>query len=52
MHEERAWYLLSVQLSGEATPEELEELRMLLQAHPELGLRVQIMQNIWRSKQS
>jgi transmembrane sensor len=52
MHEERAWYLLSLQLSGEATQEELEELRMLLQAHPELGLRIQVMQNIWRSKQT
>lgn len=52
MHEERAWYLLSLQLAGEATPEELEELRNLLQSHPELGLRAQIMHNIWRSQQN
>jgi transmembrane sensor len=52
MHEERAWYLLSLKLSGEATQQELEEFEMLLQAHPELGLRAQIMQNLWRSKQA
>jgi transmembrane sensor len=52
MNEERVWYLLSVQLSEEATAEELEELNSLLQQHPELGLRTDIMRNIWRSKQS
>jgi transmembrane sensor len=51
MNEERAWYLLSLQLSGEATAEELEEFNMLLQQHPELGLRVEIMRNIWSSQQ-
>jgi transmembrane sensor len=52
MNEERVWYLLSVQLSGEATQEELEELNTLLKEHPELGMRTEIMRNIWRSKQS
>jgi transmembrane sensor len=51
MNEERAWYLLSLQLSGEATAEELEEFNMLLQQQPDLGLRVEIMRNIWRSRQ-
>jgi ferric-dicitrate binding protein FerR (iron transport regulator) len=50
MNEERVWYLLSVQLSGEATPEELEELNTLLMQHPELGLRAEIMRNMWQNK--
>lgn len=50
MNEERVWYLLSVQLSGEATAEELEELNTLLQQHPALGLRAEIMRNVWNSK--
>jgi transmembrane sensor len=52
MNEERTWYLLSVQLSGEATPEELEELNTLLKQQPELGLRADIMRNIWNTRQS
>lgn len=47
MNQERTWYLLSVQLSGEATPEELEELSTLLKQQPELGLRADIMRNLW-----
>lgn len=50
MNEERVWYLLSVQLSGEATAEELEELNTLLKQHPSLGLRAEVMRNIWNSK--
>lgn len=50
MNEERVWDLLSVQLSGEATAEELEELNTLLKQHPSLGLRVEIMRNAWNSK--
>jgi transmembrane sensor len=52
MNEERVWYLLSVQLSGEATPEELEELNSLLKQQPELGLRADIMRNLWNNRQS
>jgi ferric-dicitrate binding protein FerR (iron transport regulator) len=51
MNEERVWYLLSLQLSGEATTEELKEYDTLLQQYPELGMRAEIMRNIWRSKQ-
>jgi ferric-dicitrate binding protein FerR (iron transport regulator) len=51
MNEERAWYLLSLQLSGEATPEELEELNTLLQQRPELGLQAEIVGKIWNSRQ-
>jgi transmembrane sensor len=52
MNEERVWYLLSVQLSGEATPDELEELNALLKQQPELGLRAGIMRNIWNNGQT
>ena len=51
MNEERVWYLLSVQLSGEATAEELEEFNTLLKQYPALGLRAEIIRNSWRSKQ-
>ncbi|MBO9202703.1 MULTISPECIES: FecR family protein [Niastella] len=51
MNEERAWYLLSVQLSGEATPEEGEELHALLSQHPEWGLRADIIRNMWNNRQ-
>lgn len=51
MNEERVWYLLSVQLSGEATAEELEEYSTLLSQYPELGMRAEILHNIWNSKQ-
>jgi transmembrane sensor len=51
MNEERVWYLLSTQLSGEATAEELEEYNTLLTQYPELGMRAEIVRNIWNSKQ-
>jgi len=50
MTEERTWYLLSLSLAGESTPEEAEELQALLRLHPELGLRAEILQNVWKSK--
>jgi transmembrane sensor len=50
MNEERAWYLLSVQLSGEASIEELEELHTLLSQHPEWGLRAGIIRNMWNNR--
>ncbi|WP_207513417.1 FecR family protein [Longitalea luteola] len=50
MNEERVWFLLSIQLSGEATPKELEELNSLLKQHPEWELRAELMRNMWRSK--
>jgi transmembrane sensor len=50
MNEERVWYLLSVQLSGEATREELEELNTLLSQHPEWGLRADLIRNMWNNK--
>ena len=46
--EERFWLLVSLQLSGEATPEELTELQDILHQHPEWALRKEILQNTWR----
>jgi transmembrane sensor len=48
MKEERIWLLLSLQLSGEATPAELEELSTLLQQYPDEGMKAAILQNIWQ----
>src|SRR4051794_32035154 len=50
MNEERVWYLLSVQLSGEASREEGEELNALLSQHPEWGLRADIIRNMWNNR--
>ena len=51
MNEERVWLLFSLQLSGEATPEEQKELNDLLKQYPDMGLRMEIMRNVWKSKQ-
>jgi transmembrane sensor len=51
MNEERFWLLVSLQLAGEATPGELEELSMYLQQHPEKGLQVEIVRNMWKKEQ-
>jgi transmembrane sensor len=50
MNEERVWYLLSVQLSGEASKEESEELHTLLSQYPELGMRADIIRNMWNNR--
>lgn len=50
MNEDRFWSLVSLKLSGEAQPEELAELEMLLQQHPELGLRADMLDTVWQSK--
>lgn len=47
--EKRIWYLLSLSLSGEATPEEGAELEAMLRQYPDEGFRVQILQNIWKN---
>ncbi len=39
MENEKFWLLVSLKLSGEATPAELQELQSLLQEQPELGLQ-------------
>lgn len=48
MNDERFWLLVSLQLAGEATAEELEELSAYLKEHPGKGLQVDIMRNMWK----
>jgi transmembrane sensor len=48
--EERFWLLVSLQLSGEASTEELTELDGLLRENPEWGLRKELFTNIWQQK--
>ncbi|MBL7740123.1 MAG: FecR domain-containing protein [Chitinophagaceae bacterium] len=50
MNEDRFWSLVSLRLSGEALPEEVAELEMLLQQHPELGLRAGMLDTVWQAK--
>lgn len=49
MNEERIWLLLSLQLSNEATAEELAELETLLQ-QPDVSAKAALISNIWQSK--
>jgi transmembrane sensor len=48
--EEHFWSLVSLKLSGEASPEELAELDSLLGQHPEWGLRMELFGNLWNSR--
>ncbi len=52
MHDDRFWLLVSLKLSGEATEEELAALEALLQAHPERGLRLDILYSLWKGQAS
>jgi len=45
--EDRFWLLVSLKLAGEATREELAELEIFLQQHPEMGLRMEILNSLW-----
>ena len=47
---ERIWLLLSLKLSGEATGEELQELSRLMQEHPVIAMRANMLGNIWKEK--
>ena len=47
MTDEKLWLLVSLQLSGEATPSELAELEMLKQHDPQANARIAVMQQIW-----
>jgi len=44
------WSLVSLKLSGEASPEELAELDSLLSRYPDWGLRMQLFTNIWNNR--
>ncbi len=50
MDEEKFWELLSLQLSGEATKEDLEALEQLLQKNSSLGLQAGLMVQLWKPK--
>jgi ferric-dicitrate binding protein FerR (iron transport regulator) len=50
MIEERLWLLISLKLSAEAEPHELEELDNLMQEHPDLELRSRMLETIWMSR--
>ncbi len=51
MTEEKAWQLLILKLSGEATPEQLAELEKALEQHPEFNLQPEILESVWKSRQ-
>jgi len=50
--EERFWLLVSLKLSGEASPEELTQLHENIQQHPELASRVEAFSKLWNAKYS
>lgn len=50
MTEEKLWLLVSLQLSGEATPAELEELSALEQQDPLAAERVAALRDLWYSR--
>ena len=47
MKEDQFWQLVSLKLSGEATAEDLAALDRLLEQHPELGARLDTLQDWW-----
>jgi transmembrane sensor len=51
MQEDRFWLLISLRLSGEATAEELAELEGLLQLYPERGLKLEMLYQLWETRQ-
>ncbi|MHA4809201.1 FecR family protein [Flavitalea flava] len=48
-HKEYTWNLIAKKLSGEATPEELQELELLLRSNPELHYPMQTIADLWKS---
>jgi transmembrane sensor len=50
MENEQFWLLVSLKLSGEATAAELQELQLLLQEQPELGLQQEAFEKIWQQR--
>jgi transmembrane sensor len=48
LHDQRIELLISLKLSGEATPDELNELEALVKANPELLERIENLQKLWK----
>lgn len=48
MQDDQFWLLISLKLSGEATEEELAALEAHLQTHPEMGLKLEKLYNLWQ----
>jgi len=48
--EEQFWSLVSLDLAGEATPEQKTELAQLLQANPDWNLRLELYTNLYKSR--
>jgi transmembrane sensor len=46
-HKEYTWSLIAKRLSGEATPEELQELERLLRSNPDLHYPMQTITDLW-----
>jgi len=51
MKEEKLWQLVSLKLSGEASPEELSELNRLITESADLAFRIHFLEEFWKSKQ-
>jgi ferric-dicitrate binding protein FerR (iron transport regulator) len=47
-HQERVWNLMAKKLSGEVSPEELQELERLLQDNPDLHTPAQVISELWQ----
>lgn len=52
MKEERLWELVSLKHSGEATPEELQELQNLLNENPDMGFKIDVISQVWSNHSS
>src|ERR1700759_1156507 len=48
MQDDRFWLLVSLQLTGEATQEELAELEAGLLQRPEMGARMEMLHDLWK----
>ena len=49
LQEEKVWLLVSLKLSEEASPEELEELQGFLNADPQLAKKVELIKKLWKT---
>src|ERR1700760_2420929 len=51
-HKEYTWNLIAKKLAGEASPEELRELEMLLRNNPDLHYPMQTITDLWEHSPS